>query len=55
MESRIAAFDSVFVHGLQGNRIAKTKKGLLANVPQQVQLGDIVAILYGWHTPFLLR
>ncbi|KAL8707627.1 MAG: hypothetical protein Q9220_007365 [cf. Caloplaca sp. 1 TL-2023] len=40
---------------LEGNAIHKTRRGLLANVPKQRKIGDVVAILYGWETPFLLR
>ena len=48
-------FFNYFIYQLQGNCIAKTQNGLLANIPQQSEVGDIIAILYGWNTPFLLR
>ena len=40
---------------LIGNKIVKTTGGLLANVPEACQAGDVIAILYGWSTPFLVR
>ena len=48
-------FADYFFRDLVGNRITKTRSGLLANVPGRSEAGDIVAIFYGWKTPFLLR
>ena len=44
-------------HGLQiqSVRITRTSRGNLASIHQHCQVGDIVVILYGWKTPFVLR
>ena len=39
----------------KGSRIVTTRNGLIGNLPKQCQHGDVVAILYGWRTRFLLR
>jgi hypothetical protein len=38
-----------------GDRLALTKRGMLANVPAAAQPGDIVAVLLGGNLPYLLR
>ncbi|KAL8702186.1 MAG: hypothetical protein Q9201_004541 [Fulgogasparrea decipioides] len=49
------SFNQYYHPHLGGNRICKTQNGYLANVPKECEEGDIVAILYGWDTPFILR
>ena len=44
-----------FLTQLQFNCIAKTQKGSITNVPRTSQVGDLIVILYGWKTPFILR
>ena len=51
----VAAFNEIHGSQLRGNRITKTENGLLASVPKQCNVGDIVVIFYGWDTPFVLR
>ena len=48
-------FARLFTTELINNYISKTDAGFLASLPPQREIGDIVAILYGWETPFLLR
>ena len=40
---------------LRGNIIAKTKGGRLANVSKHLGPNDMIAIIYGCKTPFLIR
>lgn len=44
-----------FIPNIQANRIVRTDSGLLANVTWRCEVGDIIAIVYGCNTPFLLR
>ncbi|KAL8724013.1 MAG: hypothetical protein Q9181_007026 [Wetmoreana brouardii] len=48
-------FHKYYIPQLLGNKISKTQNGYLANVPKVCEEGDIVAILYGWNVPFILR
>lgn len=54
-ETTMNDFGRSFATELRNNYITKTEIGMLASLPPQCRIGDIVAILYGWDTPFLLR
>ena len=54
-ETTMNDFGRSFAIELRNNYITKTEVGLLASFPPQRRIGDIVTILYGWDTPFLLR
>jgi hypothetical protein len=50
--------DQILTKGMfpdNGDRLALTERGMLANVPAAAQPGDIVAVLLGGNLPYLLR
>ena len=55
LASLIETFAKLYSTESRWNYITKTQNRYLANLPQQRQVGDIIVILNGWKTPFLLR
>ncbi|KFH40656.1 Heterokaryon incompatibility protein 6, OR allele-like protein [Hapsidospora chrysogenum ATCC 11550] len=48
-------FNDLVHMSCNGTRIARTARGLIGTVPRSAKPGDLVCILYGGETPFVLR
>lgn len=55
LEQSLDHLRPLFLEPLTKNCLVKTQGGFLANVPQTCQVGDLVVILHGWNSLFLLR
>ena len=53
--THVSRFMKHFDINLQGNCILATAQGHLANVSRASRIGDVVAIIYGCKTPFVMR
>ena len=51
----MVSFTKVLPSQVCGNAIVKTRAGYMANVPEQAKTGDVLAIVNGCKTPFVLR
>lgn len=48
-------FNDLVHMSCNGTRIARTGRGLIGTVPRSARAGDLVCVLYGGQTPFVLR
>ena len=48
-------FNDLVHMSCNGTRMMRTKKGLIGTVPRSAAPGDLVCVLYGGQTPFILR
>jgi hypothetical protein len=48
-------FNDLVHMSCNGTRIMRTNRGFIGTVPRNTKKGDVVCVLYGGQTPFILR